>query len=45
MHIKTKMRHHKTLTKMTKKNKTDRISVDKDMEQLKLSYTGEGNVK
>lgn len=44
MDIKNKMRFHKTLTKMAKKNKTDCISVDKDVEQLELPYTGEGNV-
>lgn len=44
MHIKNKMRFHKTLTKMAKKNKTDCISVDKDVEQPELPYTGEGNV-
>lgn len=42
MHIKNKMRFHKTLTKMAKKNKSNYI--DRDVEQLELPYTGEGNV-
>lgn len=40
MHIKNKIRFHKTLTKMAKKNKTDCISVDKDVEQLELHTLG-----
>lgn len=39
------MRYHKAPTKAAKKNKTDHTSVDKEVEQLKLLYTVEGNIQ
>lgn len=45
MQIKTTERFHYTCTRRNEVKKMRVLSVDKDMEQLEVSYAAEGNVK